>query len=381
MRVAILGPYPTDSGTINGGVEAVVTYLVDELAHLAGIELHVITSSTQVLSAHLSKQDGIAIHRLPQQRRLAGITFNRLDVQRLRRKLVELSPDVVHAQGSTLYAGAAVGSPYPHLVTVHGIAARDESILPGLRNRLRASLVAYYERQCVRKATNLISISPYVQREFGHVIGGRIYPLENPIHPKFYRLTPREVPKTLLFTGRLIPRKAVHHLLRAVSIVKRTQPCVELRIAGETRSDPAYFAALQHYVDANDLRHNVRFLGPLDEDGILQESSRCSIVVLASRQETAPMAIQQAMAAAKPVVATRICGVPYLVEHQITGLLVDYGDVQGLATAVLELLANEDERIEMGIRAREAAQRFRADVVARATRDIYAEVSRTWARN
>lgn len=374
----MLGPYPLESGRITGGVEAVVTYLAEELTTLNGLDLHVVAASADISKAFNKAVNGFTVHYLPSQKRLAALTFNTPDVQRLRNTIRELQPDIVHAQGSTVYAGAAVGCPYAHVVTVHGVAGKDERIAPGVRNHLRAMLVSLYERRCISQAANVIVISPYVRIEFQRTLRARTYPLENPIHRRFYELANDEVPDTVLFAGRVIRRKGIHNLLKAISAAKQTLPGLELRIAGETRSDPAYFASLERYVRENDLSANVQFLGPLDEETIFKEFARCSLVVLASRQETAPMVIQQAMAAGKPVVATRVCGIPYQVVDQMSGLLVDYDDVQGLANAMLSLLADKGRRLEMGKQARRLAMRFRADVVARKTREIYEEVRSSW---
>ena len=84
------------------------------------------------------------------------------------------------------------------------------------------------------------------------------------------------------------------------------------------------------------------------------------------------MVIQQAMAAGKPVVATRVGGVPYLIHHEQTGLLVEYGNIDGLADAISLLLSDDALRRRMGLASRdEAMQRFRAADVACRTRQVY----------
>ena len=87
------------------------------------------------------------------------------------------------------------------------------------------------------------------------------------------------------------------------------------------------------------------------------------------------MVIEQAMAARVPVVATRVGGVDYLVDHGRTGLVVDFGDIKGLADAMTHLLTDADLRVKMGAAARiEADRRFRAEAVARQTRAVYDQI-------
>jgi glycosyltransferase involved in cell wall biosynthesis len=108
---------------------------------------------------------------------------------------------------------------------------------------------------------------------------------------------------------------------------------------------------------------------------MVMEYARCAVLSMPSKQETAPVVVAEAMAAGRPVVATRRCGMPYMVEHKGSGLLVDDDDVAGLADALLLVLGDDQLRARMGQRGRELAQaRFRADLVAQQTRDVYLKI-------
>jgi glycosyltransferase involved in cell wall biosynthesis len=84
------------------------------------------------------------------------------------------------------------------------------------------------------------------------------------------------------------------------------------------------------------------------------------------------MIFQQAMAAGKPVVSTRTSGIPDIVSDGHSGLLVDPGNSQALAEALRLLLRSSELRYQMGAWGKkEAERRFRPEVVARQTYDIY----------
>jgi len=84
------------------------------------------------------------------------------------------------------------------------------------------------------------------------------------------------------------------------------------------------------------------------------------------------MVVAEAMAAAVPVVATQVGGVPHLVDDGRTGLLVDVGDVPTLARRISELLSDETRRRDFSRAARSRAEdRFRAVTVAARVRDVY----------
>jgi glycosyltransferase involved in cell wall biosynthesis len=101
------------------------------------------------------------------------------------------------------------------------------------------------------------------------------------------------------------------------------------------------------------------------------------VLVLASQQETSPMVIAEAMASGVPVVATRVGGIPYLVDDGRTGFLVGVGDVDALTARLSELLGDDAKRRAFGEAARaRAAERFKPAAVAARVRDVYIEASR-----
>jgi glycosyltransferase involved in cell wall biosynthesis len=279
-----------------------------------------------------------------------------------------------------IYAVAAVHAPYPHVATAHGIFSREADFATGLASRARRFLDSRYERYCLSRVQNLISISPYVDEEVARIGGfrGRIFRIENPVADAYFTVKAEAQEATILFAGRVIPRKDLLGLLRAVTRVRREVPEVCLRVAGETDSAPTYVETCRQYIQQQDLGHLVRFLGSLPMDEMLQEYARCALLVLSSKQETAPVAVAEAMAAGRPVVATRVCGVPHMVEHGASGLLVDYGDVDGMAAALVEILRDGQLRLQMGQRGREMAkERYRSDAVAGKTREAYLRLSQT----
>ena len=90
------------------------------------------------------------------------------------------------------------------------------------------------------------------------------------------------------------------------------------------------------------------------------------------------MVIAQAMAAGKPVVATPVGGVAEMVSDGETGFLVDVGDVNALANALLRLLRDPSLRVRIGQSGRNfAIENYHADTVARRTYAVYQKVATT----
>jgi glycosyltransferase involved in cell wall biosynthesis len=77
------------------------------------------------------------------------------------------------------------------------------------------------------------------------------------------------------------------------------------------------------------------------------------VFALSSSFDNSPNVVLEAMACGRPVVATRVGGVPLYVQHEETGLLVDSGDPEGLASALERVLTDRDESATFAARARE----------------------------
>lgn len=374
LRVALLGPYPRDPDRIGGGVEAVVAVLAREMARRPDMELHILSGLTGLRETRVEQRPGMTLYWLP-RRRFARATFHWREVLDLRRLLRKIRPDIVHAHGTGVYAGAAVGAPFPAVITVHGIVYREARIAMSLKDRLGWELDALYERWVLHRARHIISISPYVEREFGRWTRARLYRVENPIPDAYFEIAGEGEPGRILFAGRVIPRKDPITAVRALAILRERFPGVSLRIAGETEAEPAYARRVRALVEELKLSDAVQFLGHLDETAIQREYAACSLVLLTSVQETAPVVIEQAMAAGRPVVATAVGGVDGLLTHEQTGLLVPAGDAQAAADALARLLSSPAERARLAQEARrQALQRFKASAVVEQTLAVYREV-------
>lgn len=118
------------------------------------------------------------------------------------------------------------------------------------------------------------------------------------------------------------------------------------------------------------LADRVRFLG-LRAD-IRNVLAACDVFISSSDYEGNPLAVMEAMAAGKPVIATAVGGVPELLEHGKTGLLVPRGDAQALAGAMSRLLGDEAMRLSMGHEGASKAKRlFDVDAMVEAYERLY----------
>lgn len=373
MRVAILGQFPRDLTRL-GGVEVAIVYLMDTLYSVGVDELHIITCRTELPTEETVAIGRTIVHYLPRHNQ-GRLTWHLRETTRMQRLVRGLQPDIVHGHSTGLYAGAALGSGFPHVITAHGIVAREVALYRGRALRLRGLIDVLYERRCLAKARDMIAISPYVQDVFRPLTRARFYLVENAVDHSFFAISPQPEAGRILFAGAVIERKGLLPLVQALAIVRKTYPGATLRIAGSTATDVVYYRSLVQTAKEAGVLNSISFLGQLSQESLLEEYRRCALFVLPSFQETAPMAVQQALAAAVPVVATPAGGVPALVHDGVTGLLPPAGDSKALAAALLRLLTDEALRSTMAAQARSyAAERFLPDVVAHKTKAVYDEI-------
>ena len=180
----------------------------------------------------------------------------------------------------------------------------------------------------------------------------------------------------VLCPARLDPQKRHDVLLRAFARVRRKLSNAQLLCAGETQlGGPGYRAQLLRLSEDLGLHDAVRWLGVRSDIPHLMAAA--DVVALASDWEGLGLVMMEAAMAARPVVATAVGGVPEIVTHNKTGVLVPRDDEQALASGMTALLRDPERRASMGAAARRHARAaFDLEGMRAATRALYAEVIR-----
>ena len=160
-------------------------------------------------------------------------------------------------------------------------------------------------------------------------------------------------PPRLLCLGRLAPQKGVDVALRAFARLRKRIPGVRLVIAG----DGPERAALERLTAQLGLMQQVDFLGWIPPAQVYTVLNTATIVVMPSRWEGLPSVALQAAMMERPVVASRVGGLPEIVEHERTGLLIHEVDSAVLAEALIALLTAPARAVQMGQAARRHVQK------------------------
>jgi glycosyltransferase involved in cell wall biosynthesis len=142
---------------------------------------------------------------------------------------------------------------------------------------------------------------------------------------------------TLICVGRLSPEKGQAGLLHAFAELRERHSDLKLRLVG----DGPDRQALEALASDLGLADRLTFLGRLTEGETLAEIARSDILVLPSFMEGLPIVLMEAMALGVPVIASRVAGIPELVEDGVGGLLFAPSDWDDLAGCIERLLAEK----------------------------------------
>lgn len=258
--------------------------------------------------------------------------------------------DLIHSQWMLAEMNAQIAkmlirSKIPSLVTVHGA---DMSISE--RNIIT--------RQVFLKVSNMTDIvlanSNYTKNRLI-----RLGVQSDKIHLQYQGINPeafdaigvnKKDPNLVLFVGRLSQRKGVKYLLKAFKKVIQSSKDVKLVIVG---IGPEYqnLVMLSKKLGINE---NIEFIRIIKREELLKLFKTASIFVIPSvmdefgETETLGVVLIEASYCKTPIVASEVGGIPEIVDHGLTGLLVKPGDSDGLALSILKLLEDPQLRINLG---------------------------------
>jgi len=388
----------------NGGSEVV---MFQERDHLLGAGHEVVDFSMQdarnVPSPHaaffVSRQDyRSGAGKLGKLKSALSLLHSPEAVERISALIRETRPDLVHChniyhQLTPSIIGAAKKLGVPVALTLHDYKpvcptynrlhdgkpcsdCLDGDFSHVLRNRCAEgsrgkSALLYAEALVQRvlgsyeKVDAFIAPSRFMQESIAHrVPQDRIKLLYNGIDTNEVRGSVAD-DGYVLFLGRLVQEKGVETLLKAHA---RSSGGWRISIAG---TGPLADELMAKYNLSN-------FVGYVAGDALKSLIDRASVVVVPSEwYENCPMSVLEAMAYGKPVVGSRMGGIPELVEDGKTGLLFDAGDVDALASAMDRLMASPELRKQMGAAARRRAETaFSLDSHNAGLMDIYKSITK-----
>ena len=257
-------------------------------------------------------------------------------------------PDVIHTHDWGVFLDAMLASRLSgvrvNVHTVHGLyMAGGEGAWASAKRSMRHVL----ERRMAGH-TRVVCVSEDLRRHVAAEVG---IPLEatcsipngvvtETLPPEPARRTSAEV--VFIAVCRLAPVKNLGLMIRAFAGACALHPAVRLLVVG----DGPERRALEQLATGLQLDARVTFLGfRTDTDALIREAD---VMLLSSMSEGIPMSVLEAMTNGRAVIATRVGGVPTLVEDGVNGLLVPAGDEAAFSQAIHRLASDGQLRREMG---------------------------------
>ena len=271
--------------------------------------------------------------------------------------------------------GLALGDFWlPHVFTIHGFDHANLIADSAKHAGIRSLLWKYAERKGIASQKHIISITPYVREMIDPLTKAEIYDIDNPVDDRFFGIERKPEHGRILCVGWINERKNTLGSVQSFAKIAKSFPNAKLVIAGHANEEE-YLNRIKDCIKQSNIENQVEILGHINHVQLEQELTKASVLLLPSRQENAPMAISEAMAAGIPVISSNLCGMPYMIEEGRSGFLIDPESNTEISERLERLLSSEQLCQQMGQKGKEIAlKRFHPDVVAQKTRDVYEKI-------
>lgn len=320
LRLGLIGPVPPP----NGGM-AMQTAQLARLLRAEGLAVELLATNAPYRPAWAA--------RLPGVRALFRLLPYLLSVWRLAGRV-----DVIHLMANSGWSWQLFAAPVLWLAPLRGT--------PVVVNYRGGEARAYFQRSfrwvqpALRRAARVVVPSGYLQSVFADFgVETRVIP--NIVDLEVFRPGPPRAyhePPVLVVTRNLEAIYGLDTALQALALLGQRGVVATLRIAGSGPQE----GALRALANSLGVAEQVRFEGRLDRDAIIKLYAGADVMLNPSRVDNMPNSVIEALACGLPVVSTDVGGVPYIVEHGQTALLVPADDPQAMAAAVLRLSREPD---------------------------------------
>lgn len=234
----------------------------------------------------------------------------------------------------------------------------------------------------LRNADAVIALTKDMKREIQKICNREIIVIPNGIDlERFQNLSREEArnklqikadDKIIIFVGSLRPVKGVKYLIKAMKIVRQKEPNARLILIGngEEKQDLVKLTG-----DLN-LGNLITFVGQIPNEKVPEYMAASNVFVLPSLSEGFPLVSLEAMACGLPIVVSRVCGLPEIVEDGKNGFLVESGNPEQIAEKVLLLLEDDELRERMSRNNKEKVKDYTWEGVIGRLERIYEAIGR-----
>jgi glycosyltransferase involved in cell wall biosynthesis len=346
--------------------------LLQGLAMLPEIEVHVVSCIRQPVRSPEKIAPNIFFHSLVVPKIGWMKTLFQGCVRAARKKIQEIQPDIVHGQGTEADCSvSAVYSGIPNILTLHGnmrSVARISRAQPFSYNWLAARL----ENFTLPRTRGVVCITNYTRNAVKD-LARRTWVTPNAVDISFFdveAVPDITTPPVGLCVGTICSYKNQNALIQALDPLAKERK-FKLVFAGQP--EPGDYG--REFLRLVKERAWCEHLGFINHDQLKTRLKAASFLVLPTREDNCPMVVLEAMAAGVPVLASKIGGVPDLIEDGKTGLFCDPQYPASFRAGVARLVEDREFSCKLARAAKmEALRRFHPKVIAQQHLEIYRQV-------
>ncbi len=378
LKVMIVLPnMSTQLETITGGVHSAAMNLLRGFAELGYPEVMLVSINESLKEpVEIQFAPNVRIYYLPEGPfPSSSLNYFFVSTGRLRKLIKKFQPSLVHYQigGTLLFTRWASMFSLPHLITIHGIPWAELKIAKHWKQKLTIWLNAVIGDMLY--PDTIIQISAYSREQFRNRKINRFCIIPNAIPARYADIVQKEkMTNHLVFVGIINDLKNQLFMLSVLKELRDAGYLYTIEFCGGFGNED-YQQKVETYIEEQHLQELVRFNGWVAYSDLPAVLERADMLVLTSRQEALPMSIAEAMAAGRPVLATRVGGIPEMIDDRVNGFLVSI-DSTSQAVEALKKVYNNDERIHtMGRAAKaKAISSYMAASVAERTVGFYQQL-------
>ncbi len=342
-----------------------VTVMLEEMEKREDIELHIITTaSNKVIDKNQTfTVNGITYHIIkrglpfikkgwPYYFRFDTMTNYWWRTRKMSSILKRIKPDVVTAFGTeNEFSLPLFKLKVPSIILIQGLIGSHQLKTRFLQKQALLEALALNKVKHFMNGKSIF-IENFVKRynpeaEFCNLD----FPISN---YAFSFESARQRTTDIVFASGISRAKGIFDLIEALVIIKKQLPGIKLRILGKN-AEPDYSELLVK-ISSMELTDNVEMAGFLpDHADFINAMSTSRVFVLPSYFDTGSRTLAEAMALGLPSVIYNIDGASEMIKDGVTGLLVEPGDIDSLATSIIALLSDEEKMSQVGSHAKKFA--------------------------
>lgn len=382
MNIIQVGPYPLSMDCIRGGVESSVFGLTQALIRAQ----HVVDvfDFPRINGKDTSERDGLlTIHRYTNNGKHNEDAI--LRAKEMFRDIIALHPDVVHIHGTGKISGvlykAIQNYGIPVVLTVHGLLHEEKKQAfrrkPSLKHLYQYIVQSNAEFEILNDAKRIIVDTPYVAQKIAeYKKKGKIstlpemYVIPQGINAEYYQMECSKDSNNILSVGAISQRKGHAYTIKMFNELRNKGVQAKLRIIGSL-ADTNYHAKLLKLIQRSPYEKDISIETNVSQSDVFEAYKSAHLFVLHSREESQGIVFAEAMATGLPIVATKVGGVPDVVENNKSGFLCEFGDAISMTIMVESLMSDIQLWQTYSQYAQTAALKYKWDTIAEQISQLY----------